>query len=273
MENKNNEPELRQFEDLAVAAAHAGGQLLASKLGNVEIREKNPADFVTSADLESQRIIQEMIDNRFPAHHFLGEESDEEQAVANAEKHEYCWIVDPLDGTTNYIHELRSFSVSIALRYRDEMIAGCVYDPILKETFRATKGGGAFLNDQPIRPSRQTKTKDSLIVCSLPGKLTRDSWQLEQLLNVLCESDGTIRRLGSTALNLCFIACGRVDAYWSTKANIWDIAAGALILEEAGAVMKHISGEAIDYSDIKFIASATNDLNDRMRDLLRVPQV
>lgn len=271
MVNDLKNDDLQQFSDLAQLAAEKAGIHLANRLGDVEIREKSPADFVTSADFESQRLIHDLINSKFPDHDFLGEETDDSLSSSSAsEQSDFCWIVDPLDGTMNYIHQLRSFSVSIGLRYKDQLVAGCVHDPILKETYHATLGGGAFLNDKPIKVSKQTTTKNSMLVCSLPSNLNRDSKEMTQLVNVICDANATVRRLGSTALNLCFIACGRIDAYWSTKAKIWDVAAGIIILTEAGGQICHITGGEFDMSDIRFVAASTDGMRTEMIDLLQV---
>ena len=237
-------------------------------MGNVEVKEKNPGDFVTQADFESQRIIYQTIRSSFADHGFLGEEDD---AVSNADRDsEFTWIVDPIDGTANFIHQLRSFSISIALRFKDQMLVGCVHDPLLNETYTAISGQGAFLNGQPISASAATQTRGSISVCSLPRNLNRQSPQLHQLINVLCDSETTVRRLGSAALNLSYIAAGRVDSYWSTFAKIWDIAAGALILQEAGGVISDLNGGQLDWSELKFIACGTDELKKEMLELLTV---
>lgn len=253
--------ELSQFLRLAKSAAIAAGKLLAEKLGKVDVREKNPGDFVTQADIEAQALIHEMIMSECPDHGFLGEEDNDHSSQKQCE---YCWIVDPLDGTTNYIHELRSFSVSIALRYRNEMIVGCVYDPLLDEMYAASLGGGATLNDQPIAASGATSNQGALICVSLPSNVDRDSPAIKRLVNVLCNSPATVRRLGSTALNLCFVACGRLDAYWSTSAKIWDVAAGILILQEAGGIIVAVDGSPFEISEIKFIAASTTEMSDEL---------
>ena len=260
-----NDNELKRFLQQAESAAEAAGQLLTSKLGKVDAREKNPGDFVTQADIEAQQLIHQMIMAQFPNHRFLGEETAADgQAFDDSSESEYCWIVDPLDGTTNFIHGLRSFSVSIALRYRGEMVAGCVYDPLLKEMYSAARGLGATLNDQPIQVSGATSHAGALIAVSLPTGAARNSEAIGRLTNVLVNSPATIRRLGSTALNLCFVACGRLDAYWSTSAKIWDIAAGILILKEAGGVLVDIDGQPFDINQIRFVAATTTSVADEL---------
>ena len=226
-------------------------------MGKVDVREKGPRDLVTQADFESQQAISDYLLERFPEHEFLGEESDEKSLVSKADK--YCWVVDPLDGTVNYVHQLNSFSVSIALRYGSETVVGVVYDPVIDEMFSAIKGEGAQLNGSPISHSRCTELEKALVVCSFSSSVDRHHPEVERFLRVLGQA-GSIRRLGSAALNLCFVACGRSDSYWATGLNCWDIAAGWLILQEAGAVMKTISGEAVDFFEPKFCAAATEEL-------------
>ena len=260
---------LLRFMQVAEEAATDAGQLLVSKMGQVAVQEKNPRDFVTQADIESQALIQNTIATVFPDHGFLGEESDEATSKQNQDS-TFCWIVDPLDGTTNFIHQLRSFSVSIALRHENEMIVGCVHDPLLRETYIAAKGLGAKLNGQPINTSQAESTNKSIVVCSLPSQLTRESYELKQLVNVLCDSEATVRRLGSAALNLSYIACGRIDSYWSTLAKVWDVAAGVVILKEAGGTITNIAGEDLDWDDLNFVASASDSLNDEMIKHLKV---
>ena len=259
--------ENKRFLDLAESAAIQAGNYLISQLGQVEVKEKNPGDFVTQADFESQRIIHDLINSQFPEHGFLGEEGD--QSTDN-ETTEFTWIVDPIDGTTNFIHQLPSFSVSIALRHKSKIIVGCVHDPFLGETFTAMEGSGAFLNGKKISASQATQTTGSVVVCSLPRDLTRESVELSRLVAVLCDSNATLRRLGSAALNLCYIGCGRIDSYWSTFAKIWDIAAGALIVAESGGVITNLDGGSVDYKDIRFVASSTSELNREMISLLSV---
>ena len=199
-----------------------------------------------------------MITEKNPDHSFLGEE---DEAAFDPADVDFCWIVDPLDGTTNYIHALRSFSVSIALQFKGQTIAGCVYDPLLDEMYAANLGGGATLNDVPIQASGAISNKGALIAVSLPTGAGRDSEAIKRLTNVLVNSPATIRRLGSTALNLCYVGCGRLDAYWSTSAKIWDVAAGFLIMQEAGGIIVGVDGKPFEISKIKFVAASTTELS------------
>lgn len=260
------ETQIRQFIEASQVAARLGGDRLVQMMGTAKVSEKAPKDLVTEADLASQFAIEEYLLAQFPDHILVGEEDTQNSTALNDEK--FCWIVDPLDGTMNYVHQLRSFSVSIALRYRGELIAGTVYDPLLDECFSAGKGIGAMLNGVPITTSRCVTPDDALIVCSFSSSVDRHHPEVERFLRVLGNT-ASIRRLGSAALNLCYVACGRTDAYWATGLKCWDVAAGFLILEESGGKLNCIEGgDTIDFEKPKFSAAATDLLSQRLREYL-----
>ena len=223
---------------------------------------------MTEADIASQAAIQNFLIGQFPDHEFLGEES-EPAAIEEATEGRFCWIVDPLDGTTNYVHQLRSFSVSVALRFEDQVIAGAVFDPVLDECYSAALGQGADLNGETIQPSGCTELDKALAICSFSSSVTREHPEVERFLRVL-GTVGSIRRLGSAALNLCNVAGGRGDTYWATGLSCWDIAAGWLIVSEAGGTMRPIEGEEINLMQPKFCAAATPELFEKMQRLLQV---
>jgi myo-inositol-1(or 4)-monophosphatase len=230
-------PENSQMPDyLAVCeqAARVGGELLLQWKGKFAVREKGPRDLVTEADLASQTAIRKVVLEAFPDHDFLGEETLRESEPER--KSEFRWIVDPLDGTTNYVHQLRSYSVSVALQQGDQVIAGVVYDPELDECYAAAAGAGARLNGQPLSPSDCQSPDQALVAASLPARVPRGSPEIAAMVEIIHECQG-LRRLGSAALNLCYVAGGGLDAYWAGSVKLWDIAAGMLIVEEAGAVM------------------------------------
>ncbi len=257
-------------------------------LGKAEVYEKGPGDLVTQADFESQQTIQDYLLGEFPDHHFLGEESDREnhgtsEKPENADSQaasgqspssplgrpDFCWIVDPLDGTTNFVHQLRSFCVSIALRWRDDVVVGCVFDPTTDECFTAAIGQGAKLNGSPIQSSKCVEIEKSLAVFSMNSHVSSNDPQMIRFVKVM-KSAATLRRLGSAALNLCFVACGRVDAYWATSLKIWDVAAGFLIAQEAGAVIDDFEGEPLSINQPRFCAAGTEALFESYRVLLHV---
>jgi myo-inositol-1(or 4)-monophosphatase len=262
------EQELSEFQQASQAAARLGGECLMRWLGKVDVKEKNPRDLVTQADLESQKAIESHLLSKFPNHSFVGEESENHNGFPPPPD-KFCWIVDPLDGTTNYVHQLRSFSVSIALRYGDKTIVGTVYDPATDECYSASIGNGATLNDVPIGNSGCTELKKALVICSFRSSVTRDDPEVERFLRILGKA-GCLRRLGSAALNLCYVGCGRADAYWATSLNCWDIAAGWLILQECGGVMLTIEGNEVDLGEPKFCAASTTELYEQMKPLLNL---
>lgn len=260
--------ELSHFLEICELAAHAGGKCLMRWLGQAEVSEKGPRDFVTEADIEAQEIIQKILLDRFPDHQFVGEESPAAKIVPS-DSDEYCWIVDPLDGTTNFIHQLRSFAVSIALYRGGKLLVGTVFDPLLDECFSAASGQGATLNGKPIRPSKCTEVNDALLVFSLPAGVKSDDPQVLRFLTMV-EHAASLRRLGSAALNLCYVACGRTDGYWANCLKSWDVAAGWLILEEAGGVITDYDGSKPDLNDPSFCIAATEELIQDLRPLLEI---
>ena len=258
-----SETEINRFVEASQVAAKLGGEKLMEMMGTAKVSEKAPKDLVTEADLASQVAIENYLLSQFPDHILVGEEDTEKSGKHDDDK--FCWVVDPLDGTMNYVHQLRSFSVSIALRYQGELLAGTVYDPWLDECFSAGKGMGATLNGDPISTSGCSAPNEALVVCSFSSSIDRTHPEAERFLRVLGNT-ASIRRLGSAALNLSYVACGRTDAYWATGLKCWDIAAGFLILEEAGGTLNCIEGgDTIDFMKPKFSAAATNELSQALR--------
>jgi myo-inositol-1(or 4)-monophosphatase len=256
---------MSEFLTVCERAARAGGAALLDWRGRFDVREKGPADLVTQADVASQEAIRRIVLGAFPSHGFLGEENPSD-ADPDAE---YLWIVDPLDGTTNYVHDLPSYAVSVALRHRprgvaapaatgatvsaDRLLAGVVFDPVANECFTAAAGAGAYLNGRPIRVSAIAALSQALVAASFPARVDRDSPEIVDLLNLLphCQA---FRRMGSAALNLCYLAAGRLDAYWSTSTKVWDIAAGVLIVREAGGIVAAPGGGPLDLDRAQFAA-------------------
>jgi myo-inositol-1(or 4)-monophosphatase len=211
-------------------------------------REKSPRDLVTEADVASQVAIQKMLAQEFPSHLFVGEEEcSGAGGVASHENFssEYRWIVDPLDGTANYVHGMPSWAVSIALARRDELLVGTVFDPILDECFSAVRGGGAFLNGRPLHSSGCQHLGQAMIAASFSANIPRGSPEIRRFVEMLHECQ-SIRRLGSCALNLCYVAAGRLDGYWASAVKSWDAAAGVLIVEEAGGCISNMRGGQLD---------------------------
>ncbi len=214
----------------ALAAAHEAGALLMDRLGNARVvKMKGAIDLVTEADLGAEKIILDRIARAFPDHAILAEEKGAKPGASP-----YTWIVDPLDGTTNYSHGVPLFAISMALARDTEILFGLVHNPATGELFMAEKGGGAFLNGRPIRVSGQAEISRSLLVTGFPYNLASMMDELmSRFTRCLAAAQG-VRRLGSAALDLCFVAAGRFDGFWEQNLHPWDTAAGLIIVEEAG---------------------------------------
>lgn len=229
-----------EFLGSAFRAAMLAGRHIVQNLGRIsreDISMKQASDFVTRVDRESEDLIVTAIKKEFPEHDFLAEES-----VKTARTGEYRWIIDPLDGTTNFIHEYPVFSVSIALEYKNEIILGVVFDPLRNEMFTAEKRKGAFLNGQPIKTSAISDAKNSLIATGFPFRNKHMIDPYLELFKKLFHKVSDIRRAGSAALDLANLACGRYDGFFEIGLSPWDMAAGSIIIKEAGGVVSDFSG-------------------------------
>lgn len=239
-------------------ARHAGAILL-DYMGKIHVNTKScPSDLVTEADGASQTFVAEAILRTFPKHTILGEEN-QPGTSATGGPGIYRWILDPLDGTTNYVHGFPNFCVSLALEYDGILQTAAIFNPIREECFTAQRGHGAFLNGKPIHTSKTTKTRESLVSVGFPPNVQHDSPDVRGFMNVL-SSCHAIRRTGSTALNLAFVASGRLDATWNFHTNPWDIAAGVLLVQEAGGAVTGIRGEEFDVNAGHYFAAATEPL-------------
>jgi myo-inositol-1(or 4)-monophosphatase len=244
-------------------AARAGGQALLDWIGRFQVQEKGPSDLVTEADLASQQAIRTILAAEFPGHYLMSEEGTTEPRF----DFDYCWVVDPLDGTTNYVHQVPHYAVSVALVERGQVCAGVVYDPLADECFAAARGRGAWLNGRPIHTSRVEQLSQALVAASFAASTAFPSREVDQFVAALqhCQA---VRRTGSAALNLCYVACGRFDAFWAESTKAWDIAAGALLVEEAGGRVTHVAGGPLDLTRPHPAASATVALHDAFCRLL-----
>jgi len=258
-----DEPSLVSMLETARRAARLGGDVLKSWAGRFAVREKGRADLVTEADLAGQEAVYSALMGDFPDHGFLGEE--EGQSVSGADG--YRWIVDPLDGTTNYVHGLAQYSVSIGLERYGRPLVGVVYDPSADECFSAAAGLGAWVNDRPIRTSGVTRLDQALVAASLPPAVNRNHPAVAEFLAVM-EVTQAVRRMGSSALNLCYLAAGRLDAYWARDTKTWDVAAGFLLVTEAGGTLTNYAGEPADLNKPQFVAAATSALHAELRNLI-----
>lgn len=258
-------PSTLTLAETARLAAEAGGERLLAMRENYGVREKGAFDYVTDADVASEQAIRQVINQRHPTHRFIGEESPDKQRPA---AEEVCWIVDPLDGTTNYVHQFPCYSVSVAVARGAQLLAATVYDPHHGVNYWAALGEGAWHNEQPMRVSGATRLEQSLVAMSLPPQVSPDSPDLLDFGNVVgrCQA---IRRIGSAALNLAFLAAGRIDAYWARHINAWDVAAGVLLIEEAGGKVTSSTGGVFDLWKADLAAAATPDLHHELQDVLQ----
>ena len=227
--------------NIAVRAARKAGNIInraAVDSGSITVRSKRANDFVTQVDQASEQAIIEIVKKAYPDHGFLAEESGKSGGTA-----ETVWIIDPLDGTTNFIHGFPQYCVSIGVQHRGVLAHAVVYDPGRNELFTASKGTGAFLNDRRIRVSKREKLDDCLVGTGFPFKeLTRIELYMRQLNHFMANCSG-VRRAGAAALDLAYVACGRLDAFWELGLSPWDTAAGALLILEAGGLVGDLKGE------------------------------
>lgn len=226
--------------NIAVRAARQAGSIMIrhlNQLETLEVVEKARNEFVSQVDRLAEEAIIEVIRDYHPDHSILAEESGE------SGDHEYQWIIDPLDGTTNYLHGFPVFCVSIAVAHEGQIEHGVVYDPLRQEVFTASRGQGAQLDGRRIRVSKRAQMGQSLIATGFPYRMNKqfiDDYLA--MLKAVIEDSAGVRRPGSAALDLCYVAAGRVDGFWEIGLNIWDIAAGALMIREAGGRISDYRG-------------------------------
>jgi len=258
------EDRLSDFLTSCEQAARAGGEVLLRWIGRFGVREKGPADLVTEADTESQQAVRCLLSSRFPHHDIVGEE-DESRRTRGAE---YCWFIDPLDGTTNYVHQVPHYAVSVALAHHGQVVAATVFDPISRECYTAASGQGAYLNGQKLRVSGVQQLSRALVAASFPSKVEPTSPEIDQFIAAILACQG-VRRTGSAALNLCYVAAGRFDGFWAMSTKAWDVAAGILLLQEAGGVVSNLRGEPLALSEPHPVAASTPLLHRQLRHLLQ----
>ena len=226
--------------NVAVMAARRGGDTLIrnmNKLEKLNVEQKGRNDFVSDADRAAEKAVIETIQRHYPDHAILAEESGQ------SGESEYTWIIDPLDGTTNYLHGFPVYSVSIGVTHNGRLEQGVVYDPLRQEIFSASRGQGAQLDGRKIRVSGRKDLERALIGTGFPYRESNEAFEpyMNMLVSAMQNTTG-IRRAGSAALDLCYVAAGRLDAYWETGLKPWDLAAGALILREAGGIISGLDG-------------------------------
>ncbi|MFZ3047953.1 MAG: inositol monophosphatase family protein [Desulfatirhabdiaceae bacterium] len=257
-----------RIRNVAISAAYQAGAVLRRHLGNIHhLQKKGEIDLVSEADIDAEAVIIRTIHQAFPDHAIIAEESGSTGSTGSSGG---CrWIVDPLDGTTNFAHQLGLFSVSIGFETNGEMVAGVVLNPVSGELFTAIAGKGAELNGKPIHTSQTTQLVESLLVTGFPYnfKEIMDSVMI-RMTRCLMAAQG-VRRLGSAALDLCYVACGRFEGFWEQNLKPWDVAAGSIIAREAGAVITDFSNHPFTVDSPELLA--TNGwIHPSMLELLRI---
>jgi myo-inositol-1(or 4)-monophosphatase len=251
----------------AVEAVLRAGDVQMQHFGRaMQVDKKGAIDLVTNIDIEVERGFRAMIAERFPDHEVLGEEFVE--AGQRDTIPGFCWVFDPVDGTTNYAHGLPIFCSSLALEIDGEPVAGAVYDPTRRELFTAERGHGAWLNGRPLRVSSADTLIDSLLVTGFPYSVQQEAGELVGLFAEFLRTSRAVRRLGSAALDLCYVAAGRFDAFWEQKLSPWDISAGALIVREAGGHVTDGAGRTFSSRTGSIVAS-NGRIHDAMVDTIR----
>lgn len=239
--------------NFAIEMARDAGQILLEKFDRkIKVSKKGDIDLVTEADLASEALMIERIKSYYPRHSILAEESG--NAVVIGGENTWKWVIDPLDGTTNFTHGYPCFCVTLALEHEGEVVIGVTYDPTRDELFSAERGRGASLNNKPIRVSETEQLSDALIVTGFPYDFKRRQDFARHLTQFLLDSRG-VRRDGSAAIDMAYVACGRFDGFWEEGLNPWDMAAGVLLIEEAGGQISGYDGSKFSIYDPPMVAS------------------
>lgn len=245
--------QLSQWLHIATQAAQAGGAVLKLFWGNLhEVREKRfSGDLVTEADQQSEQAILQQLSHHFPKHQILAEES----GLTSQQQSDFMWAVDPLDGTTNYAHQYPMVAVSIGLLYRQNPILGVIYNPFTAEIYQAAKGLGATLNQKSIHVSKVTTLKESLLATGFAydRRTTADN-NYAEFCHLTHQTQG-VRRAGAASLDLAYVACGRLDGYWERGLKPWDLAAGVILVKEAGGEVSGYQLEPLDLSSGRILAT------------------
>ncbi|MDB9823298.1 inositol monophosphatase [Deltaproteobacteria bacterium] len=254
--------------NIAGQAARESGKILNDLFGKVtNIEKKGEIDLVTEADFQSEKAVMEIINSNLPKDNILTEETGEQ-----GKNSERLWILDPLDGTTNFTHSFPFFAVSIALQVDKEVVLGVVYNPCTEEYFEARKGEGAFLNKKPIRVSQTKDLRESLMATGFPYSVIKDPNRVMGLLKTMIVHVQGVRRPGAASIDLCYVASGRLDGFWEEGLQPWDTAAGSLIVREAGGILTDYNGK--EYSPFQKSTIAANpSIHQKMLDIIRAEAV
>ncbi len=256
---------LNDIRNIGLAAAYRGGDVLLSYFGKIrDVGKKGVIDLITVADIESEKAVIDIIHGKYPDHSIIAEESGTISGDPN-----HRWIIDPLDGTTNFAHGLGCFAVSIAFYHYLKPCAGIVFNPLSQELFIGISGEGSFLNGRPIHVSSCDKAAESLLVTGFPYTLHRDVESLMKRFTACLTHAQGVRRLGSAALDLCYLACGRFDGFWEENLKPWDTAAGSIIARESGARLTDFSNQPYSV-DKKEILATNGRIHNEILSILEV---
>jgi len=258
---------LHPMLNTAIKAARTAGAIInraSLDLERVQVNSKAPNDFVTEVDHAAEAAIIDTLLSAYPGHGILAEESG---TARGARDSEYVWIIDPLDGTTNFIHGLPTYAVSIALTFRRQVQQAVVYDPARNDLFYATKGRGAYLNDKRLRVSRRSRMADALIGTGFPFRKGDDLGRYLQMMEAVMKVAAGLRRPGAAALDLCYVAAGWYDGFFETGLSPWDVAAGSLLVTEAGGLIGNFTGEA-DFIDRREVVAGNPKIYAQLVQLL-----
>ena len=249
--------------NIAIRTAHRAGDFISrniDKLPDLKVEVKAHNDFVSEVDRGAEQRIIEELKKAYPDHGIIAEESGSIDADA-----EYRWIIDPLDGTTNFLHGFPHYAVSIACQRGEQLLHGVIYDPFKRELFAASRGDGATLNNRRIRVAKRQSLDGCLLATGFPFRKPEQVDDFMKLLRALYTSAGDIRRAGSAALDLAYVAAGRLDGYWEAGLHCWDLAAGALIVREAGGLVTDYAGEGDFLDNGQVVAANPRVLADMLR--------
>jgi myo-inositol-1(or 4)-monophosphatase len=254
------------FLATAIQAVIKAGAMQVAGAAHLHIEKKGAIDLVTDVDRDVERMFRALIAERFPSHAVLAEEF--EVRGDRQREAEYCWVFDPVDGTTNYAHGLPIFCCAAALEQHGQPIVGAIYDPSRRELFTAERGAGAWLNGAPLAVSSARVMIDALLCTGFPYSVHEESDFLLALFGDFLRSARAVRRLGSAAIDLCYVAAGRLDGFWEVRLNPWDMSAGALIVEEAGGRVSNLAGGSFSSRAGEIIAS-NGHIHDAMVETVR----
>mgnify|MGYP001306236251 CR=1 FL=1 len=252
--------------NIMVKACRKAGKVLIRDFGeieNLQVSEKGPGDFVTSADKRTEKIIIEELQKAYPKHCIISEET----GIINESNDNNKWIIDPIDGTINFLNGIPHFAISIGYEENNEVISGVIFNPILNEMFCAEKGNGAFLNNSRIRVSNKKKLKDSLLVTGGPKQNSKNKDKIFSEYIKVSKNVSNIRKFGSAALDMAYVASGRFDGYWQRELNYWDVAAGVIIVKEAGGFVSYFDEDKNIPLKKNIVASNAN-IYEELKDLV-----